>query len=141
MSANNKPLYGGRVFLFNHDPKAKHFCTVINTSTPSVQMTPEQKRIAIAEACGWEGCVNNPARGRGLLGLPPDSSFLGLTSAPNYLGDLNAMHAALQSRSQAFRAEFDRLLHALAEEKHLLITELTAQDWADAFIATLGLDK
>lgn len=92
-------------------------------------MTPEQQRIAIAGSCGWKLTYpNETANWRSPIGQA------GFLSPPNYPSDLNAMHAVLQSQTQAFRAEFDRLLHALAEEKHLLITELTAQDWAITFI-------
>jgi hypothetical protein len=95
-------------------------------------MTNEEKRIKIAEACGWKVCEKGwwshetlPDNG----GAEPDH--------PWYFSDLNAMHAALKSQTQAFRAEFDGLLHAMAEEKHLLVTELESKDWADCFISRL----
>jgi len=57
----------------------------------------------------------------------------------DFYSDLNAMHAALKSHTQAFRAEFDWMLHAIAGEKNLLITELEAKDWANGFLFTLEL--
>ena len=57
-------------------------------------MTPEQQRIAIAEACGWTDCVFNPARGQHPMGCFTNEKFLGLSTLPDYLSDLNAMHEA-----------------------------------------------
>jgi hypothetical protein len=97
-------------------------------------MTPDQQRIAIAEACGWKPCA------AGWIKKDNHPDFPGTLiwpELPDCLSDLNAMHAALRMQTQAFRAEFDRLLHAMAEEKHLLITELEAKDWADCFISCL----
>lgn len=95
-------------------------------------MKPEAQRIAIAEACGW---LKKPAIRGSYWWHPQKTPTFG--ELPDYLNDLNVMHAALKSQTQAFRAEFDRLLHALAEEKHLLVTELEAKDWADCFISCL----
>jgi hypothetical protein len=113
-------------------------------------MTPEQQRIAIAiaiaiaEACGWRCIKPNPfSPNPPLCGFNDSQSKTEAANGgspwgiPNYPGDLNAMHAALQSQTQAFRAEFDRLMHALADRKHLLVTELEAKDWAYCFISCL----
>jgi hypothetical protein len=95
-------------------------------------MKPQQQRIAIAEACGWTKIY-----------FDNDQALIGHNHTgwarllPDHLNDLNAMHAALKAQTQAFRAEFDRLLHVMAEEKHLLVTELEAKDWADCFISCL----
>jgi len=96
-------------------------------------MTPEQKRIAIAEAC--------PGRfkyfgGTGWWYSVDGKDWLRYVDG-DLLSDLNAVPAALKAQTQAFRAEFDKLLHAMAEEKHLLVTELEAKDWADCFISCL----
>ena len=100
-------------------------------------MTPEAQRIAIAEACGVLTYYDN----KRIIGVVGQGCFVIMNSAvnhlPDYLTDLNAMHAALMSQTQAFRAEFDRLLHATAEEKRLLVTELEAKDLADCFISCL----
>lgn len=110
-------------------------------------MTPEAQRIAIAEACGWVEIKSEvdwlPNLITGLFTKPhltkPGKVKVWITrrEIPDYLNDLNAMRAALKSQTQAFRAEFDRLLHALAEKKQLLVTELEAKDWADCFISCL----
>jgi hypothetical protein len=111
------------------------------------RMTPEAQRIAIAEACGWVEIKSEvdwlPNLITGLFTKPhltkPGKVKVWITrrEIPDYLNDLNAMRAALKSQTQAFRAEFDRLLHALAEKKQLLVTELEAKDWADCFISCL----
>ena len=56
-------------------------------------MTPEQQRIAIAEACGW-----TPVAGVGWShpDLPPAANIYGRVP-PDYLNDLNAMHEAWRS--------------------------------------------
>jgi len=116
-------------------------------------MNPEQQRIKIAEACGLHvidvpfipsqtkaaGCVFTDAARAEWRRCYPNSC--GVQRIPDYLNDLNAMHAALKSQTQAFRAEFDRLLHAVAEEKHLLVTELGAKDWAECFISCLQAQR
>lgn len=59
-------------------------------------MTSEQKRIAIAEACGWmKGRANvnpdlSPADGFWLGG----KFHVGISALPDYFNDLNAMHDA-----------------------------------------------
>lgn len=66
-------------------------------------MTPEQQRIAIAEACGWEFAGGYPQKmaKNEKLGQPwqymngqhcSDGTIL--KGVPDYLSDLNAMHEA-----------------------------------------------
>jgi len=62
-------------------------------------MTPEDQRIAIAEACGatWKADhFENPMLVRDdiVLAVCPDESPTFLLSLPDYLNDLNAMHEA-----------------------------------------------
>ena len=97
--------------------------------------TQEQKQIKIAEACGWKW--ESRIRGAIKVWNKPPLMLFHDNELPDYFNDLNAMHAALKSQTQAFRADSDRLIHAMAEEKHLLITELEAKDWADCFISCL----
>lgn len=57
-------------------------------------MTPEQQRIAIAEACGWTGIIVSYSGA--LMGFAPfnpeyDEQW---QAVPNYPEDLNAMHEA-----------------------------------------------
>ena len=57
-------------------------------------MTPEQQRIAIAEACGFinvrmwgESCIAS-------IGVSDKGEYWGSLGVPDYLNDLNAMHEA-----------------------------------------------
>jgi hypothetical protein len=57
-------------------------------------MSPEQKRIAIAEACGWKhygctGCAYSPCVCNEWI---HESTDFSATRLPDYLGDLNACH-------------------------------------------------
>ena len=68
-------------------------------------MTPEQKRIAIAEACGWRGISEQFLVGYAPWRTEPysdrvnacsiaDLDSIPLDPLPDYLNDLNAMHEA-----------------------------------------------
>ncbi len=68
------------------------------TTEELAKLMPEEKRIAIAEACGWTKC-RLAIRGAGggtrkptAHGFPPGRNYE--ASCPNYLGSLDAMHAA-----------------------------------------------
>lgn len=54
--------------------------------------TQEQKRIKIAEACGWTQCRWNGAYDT-LKGVPPVRPSV-FRDIPDYFNDLNAMHEA-----------------------------------------------
>jgi hypothetical protein len=75
-------------------------------------MTPEAQRIAIAEACGW--------------------------TMPDYLNDLNAMHEALKVQTPEFRTDFREIIFKMANNQNQNIFELEADDWAEAFLRTIG---
>lgn len=79
-------------------------------------MTPEAQRIAIAEACGWrfwqnthENWVATAPDGREIAmpGTPADAivhgDLLSRFGLPDYLADLNAMHAAIVSKRDELR--------------------------------------
>lgn len=55
-------------------------------------MTPEEQRITIAEARGWEmmGCISKWKDPSGKI----HKNWAGFCSCPDYLNDLNAMHEA-----------------------------------------------
>ena len=78
-------------------------------------MTPEQQRIAIAEACGEDN----------------DSIYRDLI--PDYLNDLNAMQSSVQSQSERFQDDFDSAL----KNSGKWVASMTAQEWADIFILCL----
>ena len=101
-------------------------------------MTPEQQRIAIAEACGWK-----PDK-RGLGWLSPHGYY---APEPDYLNDLNAMHDA---EKVLFPVEVDDLYGSdLVKEygdilQHLCcgnpggVMRATASQRAEAFLRTIG---
>lgn len=56
-------------------------------------MTPEEKRIAIAEACGWK-ILQNADCSKNVACYAKDRQGELRVGIPDYLGDLNAMHEA-----------------------------------------------
>lgn len=62
-------------------------------------MTQQEKRIKIAEACGWKDChfplasnVHEPITERVVCGIPPQKQTH--SPLPDYFNDLNAIHEA-----------------------------------------------
>jgi hypothetical protein len=107
-------------------------------------MTPEQKRIAIAEACGfakdWDYKRAKPFRGWCVDGLP------------DYLNDLNAMHEAEKVITKEQIPTFEYYITEITGSTGMglrryfigevfKVAHATAAQRADAFIATLELDK
>jgi len=108
-------------------------------------MTPEQQRIAIAEACGWQdssgqGLYWNDKEHRALIApggalhrirkaanlcCEPDKQLL-----PDYLNDLNAMHEAEKIIPVISWDIYERnLAHCISA---------TASQRAEAFLRTIG---
>jgi len=96
-------------------------------------MTPEEQRIAIAQACGWTGfnpdnipdCLQYTARApSGKWGLIPD-----------YPNDLNAMHQAekVLTKDEATTYACGKLRGGLFDAVHA-----TAAQRAEAFLRTIG---
>ena len=102
-------------------------------------MTPEQQRIAIAEACGWTD-VRRENKGEfgGLRGVKPNDVRM---VVPSYCRDLNAMHEVEKVLSLNLRFSYIQNLCRL--------TQLSSADWgfihataaqrAEAFLKTLNL--
>ncbi len=110
-------------------------------------MTPEQQRIAIAEACGWTIAANDsefvlywhPSKSE-MVRYPDKAEY---NQLPNYLNDLNAMHEAekVLSRGDGYyqRGGYGLYKTALAEvcdEQHPI--DATAAQRAEAFLRTLN---
>ena len=96
-------------------------------------MTPEQQRIAIAEACGWTEISM-----RCMWGLPPTAIDYGteecLKHFPDYLNDLNAMHEAEKMLDfNQLRDMEDNVSFRFA----VLPFHSTASQRAEAFLRTL----
>ncbi len=103
-------------------------------------MTPEQQRIAIAEACGWKitgSFANHP------VGDPPNAKDNYGRIIPNYINDLNAMHEAekhLRSLGPLNEFnEFDYKLREIMDRDHELVWHAEAPQRAEAFLKTLNL--
>jgi hypothetical protein len=98
-------------------------------------MTPEQQRIAIAEACGWtyKSAVNfwerNDQLVHGDKGQP--------TYLPNYLNDLNAMHEAEKVLTNEQLEVYCNILHKPNHGVYWAI-HATAAQRAEAFLRTIG---
>jgi hypothetical protein len=112
-------------------------------------MNDTEKRIAIAEACGWKQITLSDWEA-------PDGmrhqNWGGLISCPDYLNDLNAMHEAEKALGDKQRMTYYAILVSIVRkslgidpyESHYqpkFTTHATARQRADAFIKTLGLDK
>ncbi len=110
--------------------------------------TTEEKRIAIAEACGWTTVHEN--RGK-IVGFVPDSEMMDsqgademLFEVPDYFKDLNAMHEAELTMTGT---QYDLWCGCLSEsfidnkdrDKGLGIYSASAPQRAEAFGLTLGL--
>jgi hypothetical protein len=112
-------------------------------------MTPEQQRIAIAKACGYQKGWNYKS------GYPADfTQEWHIDSLPDYLNDLNAMHDAeknFSASSEQMRYAFNLLnvmkLQVKYEDDDLNVDycwhacRATAAQRAEAFLRTLNLWK
>ena len=111
-------------------------------------MTPEQQRIAIAEACGWSN-VKIYARPKANQRHSEDMEPIcigsrnlswggGSCSVPNYLNDLNAMHEAEKTLTDKTHEEFRLNLYDVIGDDSRLIVSSTASQRAEAFLCTIG---
>jgi hypothetical protein len=117
-------------------------------------MTPEEQRIAIAEACGWITAKN------GTEGFAPRDRKINILCdiydpLPQYLNDLNAMHEAenvlidlpLPTFAEAaYIGWLNFLLCGKAQPdmniaKTFALAHATAAQRAEAFLRTLNLWK
>ena len=110
-------------------------------------MTPENQRIAIAEACGWrKGSITIlapiPGNDCTAVGCPPKP---GSPSVPDYLNDLNAMHEAekilTKLQRQCYVAQLDSIHLDIGWSwaKQWSSVTATAAQRAEAFLRTLNL--
>jgi hypothetical protein len=109
-------------------------------------MTPEQQRVAIAEACGWKNVAprivkNVKHQGDDItVGIWSDNGWI-----PDYLNDLNAMHEAekvlgeKRIRSYAFTlAQVLDTSPTVDLDDQFLNIHATAAQRAEAFLRTIG---
>lgn len=102
-------------------------------------MTQEQKRILIAEACGWKRHYNTDMQWR-YDGDGPDD-WVVEDDLPDYFNDLNAMHEA----EKVLNIPVHMQKHAWNNYKATLETmtkgnsfHATAAQRAEAFLRTIG---
>ena len=119
----------------------------------SLNMTPEQKRISIAEACGWRGISE-----QFLVGYAPwrpepysdrvnacpiaDLDSIPLDPLSDYLNDLNAMHEAEKVLTPLQWFDYSALLTKIVgpkDQEYYLNIHATAAQRAEAFGKTLDL--
>jgi hypothetical protein len=100
-------------------------------------MTPEQQRIAIAEACGWTW--------HGDASWPKDPNnfywkkyHLNYRTLPDYLNDLNAMHEAEKAMNNNDWWKFVEHLTNICAGGTALGISATASQRAEAFLRTIG---
>ena len=114
-------------------------------------MTPEQQRIAIAEACGWQFIPkyyhgeDSPPE---FTTVTPDGKHL-CGYYPNYLNDLNAMHEAeklLYGNPNLPKKYTQQIKNAIRREAGVTKAQMdfdvcitaTAAQRAEAFLRTIG---
>ena len=102
-------------------------------------MTPEEQRVAIAEACGWkwEKFWTGELYGKPIGEQGP------LMELPDYLNDLNAMHDAEKVLTPTEFEAYRWILWGLCKQPQ--VTEwnrdylsATASQRAEAFLCTIG---
>lgn len=117
----------------------------------SLNMTPEKKRIAIAEACGWRGISEQFLVGYAPWRTEPysdrvkscsiaDLDSIPLDPLPDYFNDLNAMHEAEKMLPSG---KWTRYCQYLAEfgqgSVQFVSVHSNAANRAEAFLRTLNL--
>ncbi len=104
-------------------------------------MSPEEQRIAIAEACGWtetEAWLN----GRRCFEHADSNAGWDFDSLPDYLNDLNAIHDAVKTIPQNLMPRYFACLcnivsGALSLYGYSKATEATASQRCEAFLKTI----
>jgi hypothetical protein len=111
-------------------------------------VTPEARRIAIAEACGWKEVEFGVGPNNKLcLGDEPQwhnrkiESYVVDRRVPDYLNDLNAIHESIHAQPISVKlsilSELEKLLAGPCDTK-LRVTFATAAQCAEAFLRTIG---
>ena len=112
-----------------------------------VIMTPQEQRIAIAEACGWTVKRWTDGEGNSVVGLLPpgvEKTSSSFRHSPDYLNDLNAMHEAeMVLKHQQWPDYWNWLFVASTRQSgtgkaEYKVTHATAAQRAEAFLRTIG---
>jgi hypothetical protein len=103
-------------------------------------MKPEQQRITIAEACGWDRFCSHKVDTRTVqYGHPPNSARKYETPLPDYLNDLNAMHEAIMSLTLEDQCNMLEILRKDVLKFTAPTITATAEQCLEAFLKTLNL--
>lgn len=105
-------------------------------------MTDTEMRIKIAEECGWKFTQGSDGEYHSYWpnGEHADSSFLECPTSllPRWLTSLDAIQSAVLAQDVGFQQHFAiKLSMKFGERGYRHIHQLTARDWAEAFIETL----
>ena len=103
-------------------------------------MTPEQQRIAIAEACGWQWKSRMKDSIR-VWSKPPLMVYYDC-GLPDYLNDLNAMHEVEKTLNATLLNSYRRLLYLVVLDDQVNTSNepawATAAQRAEAFLRATG---
>ena len=120
----------------------------MNPEPNNQTMKPEQQRIAIAEACGWDcdPLIAREWKSRGQWArktTDDQNKLVSLRSnVPEYPNDLNAMHEAEKTLSQKDKREYAYQLnggyYTSGLDDTFDIVHATAAQRAEAFLRTIG---
>ena len=111
-------------------------------------MTPDEQRIAIAQACGWKGISPEHLTGYAPWRPTPyrervmgDLDSIPLDPLPDYLNDLNAMHDAEKVLLSEHRRKYLQIIAGITLASDCLDQAVfaTAAQRAEAFLRTLNL--
>ena len=97
-------------------------------------MTPEQQRIAIAEACGWKKIGPKGFGSTMIVGASPNDPAWPFTDIPDYLHDLNAMHEAESVIHRVMRAQYIEYIAQQTGGDYFSVAHATAAQRAEAFL-------
>ena len=107
------------------------------------QMTPDQRRIKVAELCGWTRAAEYdyqevwPPSNKGIFQYRKGSVLCRSDKLPDFENDLNAMHEAEPFLLDAFhRRRYYQHLDAITGDQWNTIVATAAQR-AEAFVLTL----
>lgn len=123
-------------------------------------MTPDEQRIAIAQACGWKGISPEYLTGYAPWRPTPyservmgDLDSIPLDPLPDYLNDLNACREFTAHMTYDQQVEFAEILHSIVLEnpykvwwnptphETFQLLDASAAQRAEAFLRTLNLWK
>lgn len=115
---------------------------LIHAECEATEMTDNEIRIAMAEACGAK-VVGYQEDGSPITDWPDGCRMFGFeVGFPNYPGDLNAMHEAYLSLDDLKKREFNKQLFILCEKATHPKSEgpynATARQRSEAFLRTFG---